>query len=301
MPVYLINRPERTPGNQPRGHVEVNAGSPHARGLVFWAPGPGTHVYCHSLALGARRSIYGDPKGGIGGRRTGLCLSFDHDGTDDRIDYPYYGYDTALGFTITAWVLSAELVPTLPRYSWCSHLFGDAAVGGIVFQFGDGAASGQIGCTINRNTSAMQRVTQDGFVADGVWQHVAVSYNGGTAATGINIYNNAVVSASYSVSSNGSGAVLSQTGTHSIGGRIFDDARNWYGGIADTRVYNRVIPAEELQTMVRPESRWDLYWQPSNRVYFNVSLGGYTPDPASVSFAGLSAGLRYQINMPDEA
>jgi len=147
----------------------------------------------------------------------------------------------------------------------------------------------------------MQRVTQDGFVADGVWQHVAVSYNGGTAATGINIYNNAVVSASYSVSSNGSGAVLSQTGTHSIGGRIFDDARNWYGGIADTRVYNRVIPAEELQTMVRPESRWDLYWQPSNRVYFNVSLGGYTPDPASVSFAGLSAGLRYQINMPDEA
>jgi hypothetical protein len=277
----------------------LRSASAQARGLVFWVPGAPTQAPFSSFAPHLR--MIGTPRNGIDGRhlKGGIVTGSSYDGVNDRIDFAN-PYNTTSGFTFMAWVHPDTLVRATSQFIWCSHVSGDGNQAAVVYVFGDGATSGAIGCNITRDTSAMVRITQSSFAGTS-WQHIAVNYDGGTAASGINIYRNSIPAASYLSSGNGVGALTAGTGSYAIGGRIFDDARNYDGGIADVRLYNRVIGQAELRKHFDPQTRWELYWQPSTRTYFQIPLDGYIPDPAAIAFSGLSAGLQYQINMPDEA
>lgn len=43
------------------------------------------------------------------------------------------------------------------------------------------------------------------------------------------------------------------------------------GGMFEARVYNRALTAAEVHEIWDPTTRWDLYWRPSQRVYFNFT------------------------------
>lgn len=41
-------------------------------------------------------------------------------------------------------------------------------------------------------------------------------------------------------------------------------------GLADARVWNRRLSAAEIQALYDPATRWDLYWTPSSRTFFDI-------------------------------
>ena len=84
------------------------------------------------------------------------------------------------------------------------------------------------------------------------WQHVAVTWDGSTAATNINIYINGVLAnETPNPTTNGSGAAQSDADTpFTIGNRTLDKARNFNGSIDGVRVYNRILTPEEIQSLV---------------------------------------------------
>ena len=57
--------------------------------------------------------------------------------------------------------------------------------------------------------------------------------------------------------------------TEAIGAQfVAGSAASWFTGqIAEVRVYNRALTDNEVWELYAPQTRWDLYWQPSRRVY----------------------------------
>lgn len=47
----------------------------------------------------------------------------------------------------------------------------------------------------------------------------------------------------------------------------------WYGLLADCRIYRTALTDAQLWALYDPQSRWDLYWQPSTRAYLFLAVG----------------------------
>jgi hypothetical protein len=58
-----------------------------------------------------------------------------------------------------------------------------------------------------------------------------------------------------------------------IGNDTGTDAHNrqWNGWISDVTIWNRALSANEAWMLYDPRTRWDLYWQPTNRAYSFMS------------------------------
>jgi len=96
-------------------------------------------------------------------------------------------------------------------------------------------------------TTNLQRVTSNNTITTNQWQHVAVTWNGGTGSAGVHIYVNGVEQ-SYSSSSDGSGlndgtAFNYYIGNNNTAERTFD------GHIDEVRIYNRVISSAEIRAL----------------------------------------------------
>ena len=66
----------------------------------------------------------------------------------------------------------------------------------------------------------------------------------------------------------------------------------WLGKILDVRVYNRVLADADVWAMYDPVSRWDLYWQPTRRLFVNLPAGGGSPLLRSlVMEGGMTGGM----------
>lgn len=82
----------------------------------------------------------------------------------------------------------------------------------------------------------------------GVWRHVAVTYDGSTAAAGIQIYIDGVAVAMTILGDTLSTAPDSTQGLV-IGNRIVGNSKYFNGRIADVRVYERELAAEEVREL----------------------------------------------------
>ncbi len=101
-------------------------------------------------------------------------------------------------------------------------------------------------------TTAAIRNSADNSIALNQWQHVAVTRDGSSDGSKINIYiNGLVANDSLHAPTSGSGAAQSATGTpFTIGNRTLDKARNFNGSIDGVRVYNRMLTPAEIQSLV---------------------------------------------------
>lgn len=50
----------------------------------------------------------------------------------------------------------------------------------------------------------------------------------------------------------------------------------WDGAILDVRIYGRVLTAADARALHDPSTRWDLYWVPGRRVFFDVGAAAAT-------------------------
>jgi|GEM_PF-5808359 len=176
-------------------------------------------------------------------------------GTSDRIDFATTPTRTA--FSFSAWVRTTSSSTSANWYVMCVHITGNTNVGALLrlgasrrLEFGTVFAS-------DPNTLSI-RATQATLSTNTLY-HVAVIYDGGNAS-GIRMFINGVEGAYTSTSADTT--LGAWGGTLSVGGRIFDDTRNWPGYIDLPAAWNiqlteadvAALAAGAHPAMIRPEA-----------------------------------------------
>ncbi len=170
-----------------------------------------------------------------------VFAAYDFDGTDDRIDIANVWDNAGTAQTISMWVYPDAVTATV--YFFTGHATGDASLGGCIFFIGDDSDPTftclTSGTDVNRSGDANELGT-------GSWQHLLVTWDGSLTVTNVHIYLDGTELTSYASASNGDGTFTAAGGSHSFGGRITDDARNFDGRIAEPGHWDRVLGAGEI-------------------------------------------------------
>lgn len=177
-------------------------------------------------------------------------MARDFNGTTDRIDYGnvFDPSSNANGWTWAGWVFPDNVNRATAQYFWTAHTSGDTNVGSIAQIANNGAGSGALVMTIQRATTATSRTSNSSSLSASAWSHVAYTWSGGTAQTTCKMYVNGT-EVGYATGADGVGAVLASVGSHSLGGRIFDDNRNFDGREAECGLWDVVLTAAEIAVL----------------------------------------------------
>jgi len=236
-----IKRP--IPFRRPPYPFQLNKDADLARGLIFWVPCNDTGGNLKEMINGNDGTLNADATrsyGGTGDLDSGLCLTCDGAG-----DYSSHADHAAINITtysVSAWGMLTNLT------NWRNLLYKTSSQYGMIFD------------------------------SSGAWN---AQFNGGSNLAGGTIVTNTWYQLGYSLESSGGTAVTYQNGTAiSSGARANSTAagaltigtdlgntRWWNGGIADVRIYNRVLSPSEYMKLYDPRTRWDIYWVPSSKLY----------------------------------
>ena len=171
-------------------------------------------------------------------------MARDFNGSTDRIDWNNIWASGGVAQTISCWVYPDVI--TAAQYLHMVHESAATGVGGLLFWIDNGEATGgAIKATGRFATTDAARASNDSSIAAGSWQHLLVTWDGSTIATNIHIYVDGV-EVGYFATNNGSGAARAGGGEQSVGGRIFDNNRNFNGRIAEVAHWDRVLAAGEI-------------------------------------------------------
>jgi len=171
-------------------------------------------------------------------------MARDFDGSTDRIDYANIMNWTEQAQTISMWVYLDDIAST--QYLLTDQITGDGDLGGCFIRLAD---PGYIGFWQPMVGGWHWRDSDDDTFSANAWFHLLITWDGSIlAATGIHIYlNNSEVS--YQTTTIGTQEALAGTGSHALGGRIFDDAANLDGRLAAIGRWNRVLSAGEIAAL----------------------------------------------------
>jgi hypothetical protein len=198
-----------------------------------------THATGAGTGFGA---TYPDPIPSVTG--TG---SRNFNGTTDRIDWPSVANLKGSAITMSAWVYVVGPGAT-SDYAICMHGSSNASVG-IVLLVPDATH-----IELYRNgTSALVRFGTVSNLTQG-WHHILGTHNGTiNDATTVHLYCDGIECAEYTNPNNGAGEI-ENSGSWSVGGRIYDDLRNFNGQIAQAAVWNRVLTGAEITNLAAGQS-----------------------------------------------
>jgi hypothetical protein len=172
-------------------------------------------------------------------------MARDFNGSTDRLDWANIS-NTVSALTISSWVY-VDTIGQL-RYVFASH---NSANTGFAEIFGFGYVdSTHISLFMNaQGATALQRGsdTFNPSTIAGAWHHILMTWDGGTTATNAHLYLDGTELA-YTTPINGA-TLTAGTGVWSLGGRIYDDNRNFDGKIAEFGVWNRVLSAGEIAAL----------------------------------------------------
>jgi hypothetical protein len=248
-------------GEIPNGPFRLNHNSPQAKGLVAWWPPLGSQGRPLRDLSG-----YGDNMAFPGGTANpvwtpsemGYVLSYD--GSDDYLSVSSDHLNLTGTVTLSAWVTSSRAwdwnngayIGILARNTvydngFGLHMYEDPVLEETaIYMWTRGATFGEIGWNV------------EAFWATNTWYHVVGVYDG----TNSYVYVNGLL--------RNSGATPTPTSTAGdstwIGREANASAAEWPGLIGDTRVYDRVLSANEVYALWAPDTRFELY-QPVRRVW----------------------------------
>jgi hypothetical protein len=196
------------------------------------------------------------------GGRFGGALSFD--GVNDWVTVAdANSLDLSSGLTLSAW-----LNPAVAGSAWRTVMLKERS-GGLSYALYGNTATGQPSGHVSTPSESSTNGTSG--LAAGVWSHLATTYDGAT----LRLFVNGV-----QVSSRGViGSIPAGTGALRIGGNnVWPE---WFRGLIDeVRVYNRALPAAELQSdMATPVT-----------CSGQTAPAALTVTPASLSFSGQQGG-----------
>ncbi len=169
---------------------------------------------------------------------SGTALDFD--GSNDFVSVNSMPeLNSANGFTVAAWI-KPDVLPftgyrgvfgrglTNQRAPW---IYGNSGASNIVIHFETGAGSGD------------GYITTAGTLTQGVWQHIAFTWDG----TNVRAYINGTVDANTDITTNRVLAIPDST--VSIGRIDYDASSYWDGQIDDVRVYDRALAPSQISAL----------------------------------------------------
>lgn len=269
----------RPPAERPIGPSWVNWGSPQTRGLLAWFPLTGGDGVEQADPI-CRDAL------------AGILLA--RNGTWNRSEYqsglglmPFVNHFQNSYFTGTVPTQLSTLNPPLSYSMWIvtnsAKTDERALVGGI------SGAYWRLSNT-NRLNFLKSGVTDFGTgttaLTNAVPYHIGVTIS---AAGGITFYLNGIADGTQSTS----GATFTSGSDLTLGSNLGVE-RN-VALISDVRLANVEWSPAEMWALYHSETRWDLYWQPSTRVYtFQTSIASGVDDskPAARGFnRGMNRGM----------
>jgi hypothetical protein len=170
--------------------------------------------------------------------QAGGGLSFD--GVDDIVNC---GSGTTLdnlaAITAAAWIKPTDM--------------GEGGFGRIVVKNANGtagwefmtSATNQLTFNVDYATTDLKRRTNANTIATGVWQHVAVTWDGSTTAANARVYVNGA-EVGYDITTNAAGARVNDGTSNLYLGNLADTTRTFKGVLDDVRVYNGILSASEI-------------------------------------------------------
>ncbi len=264
-------------GRRPTGPFRLNSGSPQAKGLLEWYPGErkgvsafGRSVVTEStyLSLNNRPGI--DVVSDLGADDGGF------NGTDGRyITVPLLNSDPV---TITGWFFDNTGAGGVPS----------RAMGGLSGAPHDGnwSMGAYLQCATDPRTIDCAVVTTSGgaarYTATGTktvpnksWFLFGYTFNPGA---GLSSFVNGVPDAVNSTTTTTLRDVslwqhFSTQGLDGAGG-FLDGGLGFCGMVVDARLYRRALTAADHWALYDPATRWDLYWVPGRRAFFDGTGGG---------------------------
>lgn len=170
-------------------------------------------------------------------------MALDFNGSTDRVDYGAAWDPSGSALTIAAWIYP-DNVSTLQRVLEI-HASGDAADGCALWM-----VNTQLGLTRAwSGADAYHYRHGTGELASGSWQHVLATSDSGADNSGMECYVDGAVPGT-SGGGAGSGSEDAHSGSWSIGGRKWEDTRNFEGRIAEVGVWDRELSADEIAALV---------------------------------------------------
>lgn len=178
--------------------------------------------------------------------------SVDLDGTNDFVSIANesnFDFERTQSFTLSAWVYRDT--NTTDDFIFNKVTADAARTGYEVYLYNSGSCGGD-GCLVvrvnnNANLSNMLWVTTNvSAVPLSTWNHVVVTYDGSSNASGIKAYVNGTSLMGLTVATNSLSASILNNVNLEVGGGSTDP---FDGRIDDARVYNRVLSAAEIQEL----------------------------------------------------
>lgn len=276
MTVVTIPAKRRAVGNRaPRGRPIINLASWQAKNLLAWfpmrpgfqpgvnyAPRGGVWEGAVSSALTTRAGEFGIP-----------TLDFPGDDTDSinfpagtgPIDIAFLG-----GMTISAWV---RFVDTSDNFQAVMSK-GITASSNSIFSIAMDNSSA-IGLRMFTATGAsgtsVAVVDPDDFPTE-VWTHVAGVL---VPETEIILYVNGIDKVSGSTTRTGMKIDAAEDFDIGDDPNRADNRMAWDGQIMDVRIYDKAMSPSEVSALWSPQTRWDLYQQPTPMFYPVAAAGGF--------------------------
>lgn len=181
-----------------------------------------------------------------------LCMMFlcapaqasvDYDGSGDLINFGTSSvFLNQEPFSFSAWIYPRTLGASSNGHVVCKRV-NAASSGRWVFDLQAGNAIR----FLKDGTTDLFCTTVNGSITLNRWQHVAVTWDGGTDSTGVKIYINGLL-ATYVSTQNGVGLISDTGSTFNIGNQG-DGSRSFDGMIDDAAFWNVVLTDTEIQTL----------------------------------------------------
>lgn len=261
--MLLLTSKKVAPPNKPQWPFRINPDSPQAIGLELWIP----FVQGHGVVLPIQSRTSGqgifraDAVGGYG---------IDFNSTDHNVAtlaYPDAPFLTSQGMTVVWMGVLDQVAASMPlvikntnhQAANTPFNFRTGGIDAAGFAFGRGSSSANneyttSGGVLSANTFYVLAAT----VSNDLIQTAPILFwNGNTATPGAG-GNTGTVS--------GAGQDLR------IGGDFFVWNSDYF--VSEVRLYNRGLPYSVLFDMYNPQTRYDLYWSPSNVAYFDLMGAG---------------------------
>lgn len=243
---------------RPNGIFRPNYSSTQWKGLLHWWPTVGQNANGRTLfdLAGGLHGSFGTATDRQYEEPVGVSLEF---GAHDSYDITCGTFDPSDEVSLAMWMRTPTIGGSRRRF------FGIATSFELLI---DTSSAGHFGADLYESSGG--GVVSTGRVDDDVWRHFLVTHD---ASHNVAVYINGVLDNSGTTNGADPGSAALGIGYRTGSSERFD------GNLADIRVYDRVLDANDAAHMYSPASRWDLYQseiQPSFFVFTSILSASLT-------------------------
>ena len=277
MPAFIF--PGRSArGLRPNGPPMLNAGSPQTNGLLSWWPfGPPYGQALREMVagrFGATTNFGASTTSGWVSSPTG-GLGLRYDGANDYVAVSaplvLYNYiQNSMVFSLAFW---AQFNALTTRQGVMGNTAVSAERGScVIYEYGVGAGNGAIRFIAFRGSAGNwvydARTAGDSIIPDVHPHHVAIVGTG----TACEFYVDGVSRSVTTITAFTSLSTGDSTRNLLLGGinAASPPSLPFASTLLDVRIWSRRLSPADVWALYDPATRWDLYWQPGRRVFFDV-------------------------------